>query len=118
MLVLKDEQWAALKARDTQSFIAAVCEQFLVKRPRMMSSPGREVLQTYMQAAHDYAIRIGFTSPPHILRLMYLAADAPGIHDDAVVDAYLRKESATPEQRLDDLLAVVMQELKELERGA
>jgi hypothetical protein len=43
---------------------------------------------------------------------MYLAADASGIHDDPLVDACLRKPGATPEQRLDDLLAVINNKLE------
>ncbi|MES3020874.1 MAG: hypothetical protein V4857_04740 [Pseudomonadota bacterium] len=116
MLTLDEAQWSKLKARDAESFVAAVCDQFLTKRPDMMAAPGRGVVQARMQAAHDYAISIGFTSTPHIVRLLYLAADAPRIHDDRAVDAHLRKAGATPEQRLDDMLAVVMMELNEQKR--
>ena len=44
--------------------------------------------------------------------MMYLAADAPGIHDDPLVDAYLRKPGATPEQRFDELIAVMDKKLE------
>jgi hypothetical protein len=43
---------------------------------------------------------------------MVLSADAPRIHEDLLVDHYLRKPGATPEQRLDDLEAVVNRQLK------
>ncbi|CAN7621142.1 hypothetical protein LJR289_004604 [Pseudoduganella sp. LjRoot289] len=112
MLKLSEAQWDELQSREAGQFVAAVCDQFLSKRPDMLDRPGRAAVQDRMQAAHDYAARIGFTSTPHIVRLMYLAADAPGIHDDPLVDAYLRKPGATPEQRLDDLLAVMNKKLE------
>lgn len=115
MLTLDATQWADLKARDTHSFVAAVCDQYLETRPEMVGTPGRDAILQQMQAAHDYAIRVGFTSRSHIVRWLYLAADAPGIHEDKLVDTYMRKPGATPEQRLDDMHAVVMHELKQLE---
>lgn len=114
MLTLDATQWADMKARDTHSFVAAVCDQYLETRPEMATPPGRDVILRQMQGAHAYAIRVGLTSNPHIVRWLYLAADAPGIHEDKLIDTYLRKPGATPEQRLDDMLAVVMHELKEL----
>lgn len=107
MLTLDETQWRELQARDARQFVAAVCRQFLGERPDMVEAPGGKAVLDRMQAAHDYAVRVGFTSNPHIVRLMYLAADAPGIHNDPLVDGYLRKPGATPEQRLDDLLAVM-----------
>lgn len=101
-----------LQARDARQFATAVCDQFLGKRPDMLTLPGRAAVQDRMQAANDYAICIGFTSTPHIVRLMYLAADAPGIYNDPLIDAYLRKPGTTPEQRLDDMLAVLNKKLE------
>lgn len=112
MLKLSQTQWDELQARDTHQFVAAVCDQFLANRPDMLDLPGRAAVQGRMQAGHDYAVRIGFTSTPHIVRLMYLAADAPGIRDDPLIDAYLRKPGATPEQRLDDMIAVMNKKLE------
>jgi hypothetical protein len=112
MLTLSNAQWHELQLRDQQQFVAAVCDQFMVGRDDMKKEPGREAVQERMQAAYDYALRIGFTDTPHIVRLMYLAADAPHIHDDPVVDSYLRKHGATPEQRLDDLSAVMKKRLE------
>ena len=113
MLTLSEAQWRDLQASDARQFVAAVCDQFLADRPDMAASPGRDVVRSHMHTAHDYAARVGFTSTPHIVRLMYLAADAPGIHDDPLVDAHLRKPGATHEQRLDDLLAVMNKRLEE-----
>lgn len=112
MLKLSDAQWDELQRREAGQFVAAVCDQFLSKRPDMLDRPGRAAVQDRMQAAHAYAARIGLRSTPHVVRLLYLAADAPAIHDDPVVDAYLRKPGATPNQRLDDLLAVVRKKLE------
>jgi hypothetical protein len=112
MLKLNEAQWEELQARDARQFATAVCDQFLGKRPDMLTLPGRAAVQDRMQAANDYAICIGFTSTPHIVRLMYLAADAPGIYNDPLIDAYLRKPGTTPEQRLDDMLAVLNKKLE------
>lgn len=112
MLTLSETQWRELQARDARQFVTTVCYQFLGERPDMVEAPGGKAVLDRMQAAHDYAVRVGFTSTPHVVRLMYLAADAPGIHDDPVVDGYLRKSGATPEQRFDDLLAVMNDKLK------
>ena len=114
MLTLDDKQWSELTVRDTNSFVEAVCDQYLSIRPKMILAPGRDELLRRMEDAHHYAIEIGFTSTPHIVRWMNLGADAPGIHKDKVVDTHLRRPGAKPEQRLDDLLAVVINELKEL----
>jgi hypothetical protein len=113
MLTLSEAQWRKLQAHDTRQFVATVCDQFLCERPDMVQAPGSKVVLERMQAAHDYAALIGFSSAPHVVRLMYLAADAPGIHDDLLIDGYLRKPGAAPEQRLDDLLAVMNNKLRE-----
>jgi len=113
MLKLSQTQWDELQVRDTHQFVDAVCAQFLEKRSDMLQSPGRAVVRDRMQAAHDFAVRIGFTSTAHIVHLMYLTADTSGIHDDPIIDAYLCKPGATPEQRLDDMLAVMNKKLEE-----
>jgi hypothetical protein len=115
MLTLSDAQWSELSMRDTHSFVAAVCDQYLAKRPDKVAVPGRDAVLKLMEDAHGYAVRIGFTNAPHIVRWLYLAADAPGLHEVSVVDYYMRKPGATPEQRLDDMLAVIANELKTLE---
>ena len=112
MLKLSETQWEELEARDTHQFVLAVCAQFIGNRPDMQDRLSRAEVQDRMHAAHDYALRIGFTSAPHILRLMYLAADAPGIYDDQLFDSHLRKPGARPEQRLDDMLAVLHKKLE------
>ena len=112
MLTLTEVQWQALHQNEARQFVAVVCDGFLADRPEMRTQPGREEVIRRMQDAHDYATRSGFTSTPHIIRLMVLAADAPRIFDDPIVDGYLRKLGATPEQRLDDLNAVMNHKLK------
>ncbi|PJC96477.1 hypothetical protein GQ37_022710 [Janthinobacterium sp. BJB1] len=112
MLKLSEAQWEELEARDTRQFVIAVCAQFIGNRPDMQDRLSHAAVQDRMQAAHDYAFRIGFTSAPHIVRLMYLAADAPGICDDQLFDSHLRKLGARPEQRLDDMLAVLNKKLE------
>lgn len=112
MLKLSADQWESLHKRDARQYVMAVSDQFLVKRPEMLEHPGRGVVQERMQAAHDDAIRLGFTSPAHIVHLMYLAADAPGIHADPLITSYLRKPGAQPEQRMDDMLAVMSKKLE------
>lgn len=112
MLTLTDAQWQALQQGEARQFVALVCDEFLAQRPGMLEQPGRRALLARMQDAYDYAAGAGFTSTPHIVRLMYLAADAPRIHDDPLVNGYLRKAGATPEQRLDELDAVMRNKLK------
>jgi hypothetical protein len=112
MLRLNAAQWEALQGRDIRQYVSAVCDQFLANRPDMLTQPGRAVVQGRMQAAHDGAVSIGFTSMPHIVSLMYLAADAPDIHAEPLMNAYLRKPGATPEQRLDDMLALMKKKLE------
>jgi len=112
MLKLSQTQWDQLQERDTHQFVAALCDQFMAGRPDMLDQPGRDAVQERMQAAMNYAAHAGFTSTPHIVRLLYLAADAPGIHDDPAVNAFLRKPGARPEQRLDDMLVVLNKTLE------
>jgi len=115
MLRLDERQWQALQACDANQFGATVCDQFLATRPELVEEPGRAETLGRMQAAHDYAERIGFTSVPHIVWLMYVTADAPTLVTDSIIETYLRKPGATPKQRLDDLQAVLQ---KETGRGA
>lgn len=112
MLTLAESQWLALQQADAGHFVIGVADQFLMGRPEMLDQPGRTAVIERMRAAHHYADGLRFTSSPHIVRLMYLAADAPRIHDEPLVDAHLRKPGATPEQRLDDLLAVINKKLE------
>lgn len=112
MLTLTEAQWQNLQQGEARQFVAAMCDAFLANRPEMRDQPGRDEVLKRMQDAYDYAARTGFTSTPHIVRLMYLSADAPHIYDDPLVDHYLRKPGATPEQRLDDLDAVMKHMLK------
>lgn len=107
MLQLNDVQWRSMLQAETDQFIAAVCDEFLAKRPDMLDLPGRDDVLARMRAAHVYALCLGFTSTPHVVRLMYLSADAPGVHDEPLVNSYLRKRGAPPEQRLDELDAVM-----------
>jgi hypothetical protein len=112
MLRLSQAQWQSLQRDELHQFIVAVCDAFLADRPDMCAQPGRQAVLASMQEAYDYAARVGFISTSHIVRLMYLSADAPRIHDDPLIDRYLRKLGATPEQRLDDLDAVINKKLE------
>lgn len=112
MLTLDESQWQALQACDARQFVGAVCDQFLAKRPELLSDPGRDAILGRMQAAHDYAARIGFSSTPHIVWLMYMAADAPTLITDPAIEAYLREPGATPERHLDDVAAVMQKKLE------
>lgn len=114
MLTLSQAQWERLQVCDMHQFVVGVCDQFLAKRPEMHDRPGRATVQERMQATYDYALCIGFTSTPHIVRLMYLGADAQGIYDDPLINGHLRKSGATPEQRLDDLLVLVNKKLERM----
>lgn len=113
MLKLTEVQWNALQDRESGHFVIAVRDQFLAGRPDMANEPDREAVLQQMEDAYRFSMRVGFTSTSHIVRLMYLAADAPEIQNDPVVLMHLRRAGAPPEQRLDDLLAVVNLKLKE-----
>lgn len=112
MLQLSDIQWRALLQAEANQFIRAVCDEFFAQRPDMRDQPGRDTVLARMRDAHSYAAQAGFTSMPHIVRLMYLAADAAGILSEPVVDGYLRKRGASPERRLDELDAVIRNKLQ------
>ncbi|WP_090435944.1 hypothetical protein [Duganella sp. CF458] len=112
MFKLSHAQYEALRARDSNQFVDVVCDQFLESRPELAGVPGRTAIYDRMFGAFNFAKGLGFRSTPHVIRLMYLSADAPGIHADPVVSAHLRRPGASPEQRLDDLLAVVRNKLK------
>jgi hypothetical protein len=113
MLTFDQEQWRELQANDAYQFVVAVRDQFISNRPDLTIQPGADAVLDRMQAAHDYAARIGFISNSHIVYLMYMAGDVPHFYDDPQTDFYLRKPGATPEQRLDDLIAVIKIMLKE-----
>lgn len=112
MLTLTEAQWLKLQQEESRRFVNSVCDEFLEHRVEMRKQPGRAAVLKRMQDAFDYAAGAGFSSTPHIMRLMHLVADAPRIHDDPLVDRYLRKPGATPEQRLDDLDAVMKKKLE------
>lgn len=114
MITLSEEQLAQLKARDTNAFVTAVCDQYLSAAGTAPSEARRLEVLAMMQAAYDYALRCGFTSTPHIVHLMYFAVDAPGVLQEPAIRMQLEKPGATPEQRFDDLLAVVALELARL----
>ncbi|MQA40676.1 hypothetical protein [Rugamonas aquatica] len=112
MLTLSEAQWQALQLGEAHQFLTMVADHFLASRPDMLALPGREAVRARMKIAHDFAARLGFTSAPHIIRLMYLGADAPTAFDDPAFARYLLKPGATPEQRLDDLDAIMRHKLK------
>lgn len=112
MFKLSDAQYEALRERDAEQFVRAVCDQFLGDRPELTEQPGRPVIYNRMLEVFEFAKTLGFRSTPHVVRLMYFSADAPGIHEDPAVSAVLQRGNGSPEQRLDDLLAVTKSKLK------
>lgn len=112
MFKLSTAQCDEFRVQDAGQFVRAVGDQFLNDRPEMIDRPGRDGIYERMRQAFDFAMRAGFQSTPHVIRLMYFSADAPGIHDEPAVSAHLQREGASPEQRLDDLMAVVKNKLK------
>src|SRR6218665_2598639 len=112
MLTLTEAQWQTLQQGEARQFVAAGGGVFPPRGGGGRGPPAREAVLVRMQDAYDYATHAGFTSTPHIVRLMYLSADAPRIHDDPLVDHYLGKPGATPEQRLAELDALMKHKLK------
>jgi hypothetical protein len=112
MLTLTEAQLQALNEDAIQRFVQAVCKDYLAERPQMHTQFGEAVILARMQKAYDYAMKLNFTSTPHIVRLMWLATDVPFIIDDPMMETYLGKPGATPEQRLDDLDMALQHKLK------
>ena len=117
MLTLSEAQWQALRKTEARNFVSAVCEQFLARRPELLLEPGKDEVLDRMLAGHDLAARIGLQSTPHIVKLLYLCADAPQLAADEQVQMYLLKPGASPELRLDDLSAVIAYVLNEIGKG-
>ncbi|SOZ55904.1 conserved hypothetical protein [Cupriavidus taiwanensis] len=113
MLTLSEAQWQALRHTEVQNFVGAVCEQFLANRTELLQRAGREEISSRMQVAYSLAAELGLLSTQHIVKFLYLCADAPQMATDLQIRAYLLKPGATPEQRLDDLSAVMKLVLKE-----
>lgn len=112
MLTLSPTQWQEMAKHEAANFCDTVTNQFLADRPDMASSPGRQVISDRMRSAYTYAWELGYSSTPHVTKLMYLAADAPEFFREPNVDKQLRKPGYPPEQRLDDYLAAVNYRLK------
>lgn len=105
MLTLTPGQWQALREDDIERFVAAVADQLIAGRPGLQDQ--RPAVLRRLSAMHRLAGEAGLTSTPHIIRLLHLAADAPGLHQDPGLRAWLSRPGQSPEQRLDDLFAVV-----------
>ncbi len=112
MLTLSPTQWQELAKHEAANFADVVTNQFLADRPEMADQYGWRVISDRMRSAYAYAVDLGFTSTTHVVKLMYLAADAPEFFREPIVDRQLRKPGYPPEQRLDDYLAVVNYKLK------
>ncbi|WP_040502121.1 hypothetical protein [Herbaspirillum sp. YR522] len=107
MLTLTEAQYQKFLARDVQNFIAAVADQFLSEREDMRTDPGREEVLKRMQAAYDNGRHLGFASTGHLIYMMYMSADYPALFERPGAQRYLSKPGATPEQRLDEMKAVL-----------
>lgn len=113
MLTLNETQWRRLQTHDDKQFTASVCDQFLADNPDMAQAPGRATVLARMGEARDLAARVNLVDPAHVVQLCYLVAQAPAILDNPRMAAYFQKPGATPEQRLDDLFAVMKYKLTE-----
>lgn len=116
MLMLTEEQWQTLRKAEIRNFVGAVCEQFLAHRPELLREPDKEEVLHRMLVGHDFAARVGLQSTPHIVKLLYLCADAPQLPRDTEIQTYFLRSGTTPELMLDDLSAVIEHVLNEMER--
>jgi hypothetical protein len=107
MLTLTEHQFQLLMADEEKHFINAVADQFLSMRSDMRQEPGRTAVIERMRAAYDNGIDLGFTSTGHLIYMMSLSADYPGLFAGPIVRSNLRKAGMTPEQRLDDMKSMV-----------
>ena len=105
MLTLDADQWQALRADDAGHFVAAVADPLLAQCPSLAGD--RAAVLARMNAMHRLAADVGFVSNAHVIRLLHLAASAPDLHEQPGLRAWLLRPGQSPEQRLDDLLAVV-----------
>jgi hypothetical protein len=87
MLTFSPAQWRALREDETQRFVAAVANQLIVGRAELQGQ--RPDMLKRLGAMHSLAAQLGFTSTPHIIRLLHLAADTPGMHEDPALRAWL-----------------------------
>ncbi|WP_413458264.1 hypothetical protein [Herbaspirillum huttiense] len=107
MIRLDEDDLARLRARDTEHFIAAVADQFLAERADLQRVPGRSEVIRRMREAYAHGLSLGFGTLSHLIYMMYLSADWPGLFRRPGTVRYLRRPGATPEQRLDDMIAVL-----------
>ncbi len=105
MLRLSPSQWQGLRQDEAQRFVAAVADQLVAGRPELHGQ--RPAMLTQLHAMHHLAAQVGLTSTAQIIRLMHLAADAPDLHKDPALRAWLMRPGQSPEQRLDDLLTLI-----------
>ncbi|WP_432239584.1 hypothetical protein [Herbaspirillum robiniae] len=113
MLTLTEAQYQKFLARDVENFVAAVADQFIAERKEAGDVLERPVVIARMRDAYDSGRDFGITSTGHLIYMMYLSADAPGIFEDEVVQRYIRKPGATPEQRLDELMCVLKNKMRD-----
>jgi hypothetical protein len=112
LLTLTDAQCAALMASGAQNFVEQIANTFLADRSDRVSDPGRTAVIAQMRNAYDYAVGIGMTSAPHLVHFLYIAADGPRFYEQPAIDAWLKKPRQSPEQRFDDLVAVLSRKLE------
>ena len=105
MLSFSPAQWQALREDEAQRFVAAVTDQLIAGRPNLQAQ--RPAVLKLLIAMHGLAAQVGLTSTPHIIRLLHLAADTPGLYEDPALRSWLTRPVQNPEQRLDELLSVV-----------
>lgn len=113
MLKLSESQWQALQEEEDRTWVQEVGAQFLEVHPDLKQSPGSGEIEQRMQSAYRYARSVGFTDGEHMAKLMGWMALAPGLLQDGLLETYLRKDGATPEQRLDDLEAVIQNRVEQ-----
>lgn len=107
MIRLDEDDLAKLRARDTGHFIAAVADQFLAGRADLQRVQGRSEVIRRMREAYENGLSLGFSVLSHLIYIMYLSADWPGLFHRPGTVRYLTRPGATPEQRLDDMIAVL-----------
>lgn len=112
MLTLSAGQWQAMREHEANSFADAVAGDYLKEHPEMADQPGTLEICMRMRAAHAYALGLGFTSSPHLVAFMHLAAVLPAFYEQPQVDKVLRKPGRPPEQRFSDYEAVLVWKIR------
>ena len=101
MLEFSDKQLRQLALMDARSYVDGVHDEIVANDPSLKTSD----LRNRLYRAHDYAMGLGLLRQNALTEFLHYEAAAKEFYKQSVIDAWLRKPGATPEQRFADLVA-------------